>query len=266
MNFYGKTFYFNNIPCDAFDLMLYDIDGGGESEGEYASPVSIEEEAVGSRWKPYFYGVKYEERLTFDITFGVNTSRIDENRLLDRYETTAIADWLTGHDHYINLDIEQEDMKFVRYKAIITKLEMVTFGQIPYALKATVECDSPFAYMYPEENTFTITTSGTASIYNRSSLNGYYMPVITLSQSGGTFSIVNTSDANREFKFTSLPGGTGLITVQNDNCLIKCANGLNLYPYFNNQFFRLVKGNNALTITGTGTLKIICEFPINIGG
>lgn len=265
MSFFGRTFVFNGISCEAFDLMLYDIDDGGDSENEFASVVTIEDETVGARWRPYFYGVRHEGKLEFELTFGVKPQRIDAGRYLDRYEMSEVATWLTGHKNYLYLDIEQEDLRFVRYKAMITGLTVVAYGQIPWALHATVTCDSPYAYMYPEEYTLA-SGGGTLKIFNRSSLNDYYMPILTIGQSGGDFAITNVSDDDRVFQFTGLPAGTGLITVNNENCLIECANGLNLYPYFNNRFLRLKRGMNELSVSGNGTLKIICEFPINTGG
>ena len=41
---------------------------------------------------------------------------------------------------------------------------------------------------------------------------------------------------------------------------------LDMYASFNHKYFRLKHGDNVLQITGVGTLKIICEFPVNIGG
>ena len=266
MSFFGKTFIYNNISCQAYDLMLYDIGGGSEEQQDFASTVSIEEETVGSHWKPYFYGVKYEDRLSFELTFGVVPRRLEKQKFLDRYELNAVSKWLTGHKQYLYLDIEQTDMCYVRYRAIITKLSVVSYSQIPWALRATVECDSPYAYTTPMVTTQAINGSATINLFNQSALNDYFWPEMTIAQSGGTFSIINTSDNNRATTFTDLPGGTGLITVSNDHCIISCENGLNLYPYFNQNFLRLVSGNNILNVTGTGTLTITCEFPINVGG
>lgn len=265
MTFWGKSFIFNDIPCDAYDLMLYDVDGS-DDEGEFASPASIEEETVGRKWRPYFYGVRHEGKLKLNLTFGVNTRRIENTSYLDRYELSEIGSWLTGHDGYLNLDIEQEDLRFVRYKVIITELKVVTYSQIPWSLQATAECDGPYAYMYPQTFSCEVDGEATLSIFNRSSLNDYYYPVITFDPQDGELSITNANDNNRVFELSNMPLGTGLITVNNDNCVISCANELNLYPYFNNNFLRLVKGINVLNISGTGTLHVVCEFPINTGG
>lgn len=41
---------------------------------------------------------------------------------------------------------------------------------------------------------------------------------------------------------------------------------LNLYPYFNFEFFKLVCGDNLLEVVGNCMLEIQCEFPVNVGG
>ena len=84
---------------------------------------------------------------------------------------------------------------------------------------------------------------------------------------GDSISIQNLSDNNRTFQFKELPGGNSLtIYVDNKNQVITDSMDLNLYPYFNMKFMRLVKGDNLLKITGNAEVKFICEFPVNIGG
>lgn len=84
---------------------------------------------------------------------------------------------------------------------------------------------------------------------------------------GDNISIQNLSDNNRTFQFKGLPGGRSLtIYVDNKNQVITNSLDLNLYPYFNMKFMRLVKGDNLLKITGNAEVKFICEFPVNIGG
>ena len=82
----------------------------------------------------------------------------------------------------------------------------------------------------------------------------------------GTFSIVNETDNNRKFEFntTELFGKT--VVVDNDLGIISADGVINPYQYFNFNFLRLVKGYNTLKFDGYAKLKIICEFPINVGG
>ncbi len=268
MAFWGKAFVFNGTPCEEFELMLYDVGGEDQSGGDFASTVSVVEETVNRRWKPYFYGVKRGKKLTFEMVFGVDQDRLDYDRYLDRYEINTIATWLTGHDKYMWLEIEQDDMAYIRYKCIITQLSIVTYGKVPWALKATVECDGPFGYLYPQELTYTITNSGQFMVYNESAFNGYYKPEIEITTSGGgTVSIVNLSDdINRAFTFTNVPADVTKINVDNEHCVITNNQNINLYPYFNNQFLRLKPGYNSLSVTGSCTIKLKCEFPVNFGG
>lgn len=273
MAFWGNSFIFNDIPCEDFDLMLYDLDNNSQSAGSFASGVSVIEETLSKRYKPLFYGVKFDKKLEFTIVFGVNQKRIDIGKYLDRYELEAVAFWLTGHDKYMWLEVEQEDLEYVRYRCMVTNLEIVEYGNIPWALKATITCDSPYAYLYPQVFEYEITGSKNIHFFNESSHNGYFMPKIEFIRqdniSGDTYNqfiIKNTSDNNRIFKFWGLPSSVSRITVDNENCIITNDQGVNIYPYFNLNFLRLVKGENILQVHGYGTLRIICEFPVNVGG
>lgn len=266
MAFFGNKFVFNGIPCEDFDLMMYEVDSNTHSQGTFASTVSIKEETVGTRYKPYFYGVSYESKLEMKIVFGVNENRIDAGKWLDRYELESIASWLTGYDKYMWLEIEQEDMQYVRYKCMITGLDIIEYGEIPWALQATVTCDGPFAYMYPQVFSYQVNGSMTIEIYNESSINGFYYPLVDIMTSSGSISIKNETDNNRTFSLSGVPSGAGKITIDNDRCVIASSNGINMYQYCNYTFFRLVKGYNRIVITGTGTVNITCEFPINTGG
>ena len=267
MAFWGKAFIFNEYPCEEFELMLYDVGGDTQGGGAFASTVSIIEEVVGNRWKPYFYGVRYEKKLEMEIVFGVNQRRLDAEKYLDRYEIDEIASWLTGHDGYRWLEIEQEDMEYIRYRCIISDLSIVSYGHIPWAMKATIICDSPYGYLYPQEFEYEIDGETEFEFVNESSHNGYYMPMVEIRPAGGnTFSIQNMTDGGRTMTFTNLPETVGSITVDCDTCVITNDRDLNLYQYFNFQYLRLARGYNTIKATGNGTLIIRCEFPINAGG
>lgn len=267
MAFWGKAFLFNDYPCEDFGLMLYDIGGDAQGGGTFASTVSIVEDVVGNRWKPYFYGVKYEKKLELEIVFGVNQRRLDEEKYLDRYEIDEIATWLTGHNEYKWLEIEQEDMEYVRYRCMVSDLSIVSYGQIPWAMKATIVCDSPYGYLYPQEFTYSVNGSAQFDFLNESSHNGFYMPILEIRpKGGGTFSIQNITDNGRTTTFTNIPASVSSVVVNNDTCVITNDQDLNLYPYFNFKFFRLARGYNTIKVTGNGTLIIRCEFPINAGG
>lgn len=268
MAFWGCSFSFNGIPCDDYDLMMYSVDGTDFSAGKFATGVSIVEDTVSTRWKPYFYGTQLKDKLTFSIVFGVNQKRIDKQLFLTRYELEIIASWLTGHNEYMWLEIHQEDLEFVRYKCIATALEIVEIEKMPWALKATFTCDSPYAYMYPQTFEYQINGDTTISFHNESSHNGYYMPKIEFDLKGSqSFSITNHTDGDNICAFTDLPTVINKVIIDNDHCIVTTNDSsLNPYPYFNFKFMRFKRGVNELTVTGNGVMRIICEFPINVGG
>ena len=267
MAFFGSSFIFNGVPCDDFDLMLYDIEGASQGSGSFASVATIVEENLATKWKPVFYGTKFEGKLSFDLVFGVNQERADEGRYLDRYELDAISSWLTGIDGYRWLSIIQEDMMHIRYKCYVSSLDIVDYGMVPWALKATITCDGPYAYLSPHGFSFDVDGTATVSLLNESSHNGYYYPVVDIALSGGSaFSIENQTDGGRKFEFSNIPASVESIHVDNDNGIITNSADLNLYSCFNFNFFRLKRGYNTLKLTGNGTLKIYCEFPVNVGG
>lgn len=267
MAFWGSSFIFDDIPSENFDLMMYDIGGPSDDDADFASGVTVVEESVGRRWKPYFYGVKFENKLEFEIVFGVNQQRIDAGRYLDRYEIAEVAAWLTGHPNYKWLTIDQADMGHVRYRCMITNLASITYGNLPWAMRATVTCDSPYAYMPEQVEEFPIAGSTQVLFENKSSINGYFYPIVEfISDGSDELHIENAMDGGRTFSLTSIPASVSQITIDNDRCIISNDQSLNLYPNCNYRFLRLKRGYNILNVIGNGTLRIRCEFPIDIGG
>lgn len=266
MAFFGSAFSFDGIPSEQFDLMMYAIENE-DAGSEFASTVDVSEEVIPGRWRPLFYGVQRGKKLTFDITFGVNHRRIDARKYLDRYELQEVAAWLTGHDVYKDLEIDQEDMRDVRYKCMISALKVVTYGDIPWALQATVTCDSPYAYLREDVSSYFVDGAVLIDVNNMSSHSGYYMPVIEFElTSGDGFSVENLSDDSRTLTISGLPSSIQRVTVDNDRCIITDDQDLNIYDNCNLKWLRLKRGINTLAITGNGTFTIKCEFPVNVGG
>jgi phage-related protein len=160
-------------------------------------------------------------------------------------------------------------MEYVHYKCITTDLELIEFENIPTAFKATFTCDSPYAYKYPCTYEYSVENTFSAKLYNESSINGYYKPKIEIDLgSGDGFAIINDSDPlSNGIVFWKIPPEINRIIIDNENGILSSNNpNINLYQYFNLNFFRLVKGINTLKFIGNGTVRIICEYPVNIGG
>lgn len=266
MSYFGRAFVFDGIPCETYDLMMYDI-GNQDEDITVRGDMTIEDETVGDDWRPFFYGTRPGEKLEFDMYFGVNIRRVDEGKFLDRWELAEVTTWLTGHDSYKWLYIDQPDANLYGYRCILSNLQVTRYGSVPWAIKVHVTCDSPYAYLETKNMTFTVNGEKTVEIYNESSLNKPYYPKLTISRSSGTaFSVKNAQDNDKGPAFTDIPGSVTQIMIDNDNCVIENNQGVNLYSGFNFQFLRLMRGYNNIKITGNGTVTITCEYPINVGG
>ena len=125
-----------------------------------------------------------------------------------------------------------------------------TFGDLPFSLPDT--SSAGLTLQYKTINTEVATING-----NR----------VTIVGAGTTeIKIVNHSDGDREFKLSNIPGSSN-IYVDNNNGIIQELNyNHNLYGGFNMNFFRLVHGDNELTITGNSVVSIAGRFLYNVAG
>lgn len=286
MAFWGCKFSFDGISCEKHELMIYNVGSESQSETVFAHVASIQEERVGNHWRPLFFGVTYEDKLECEIVFGLNQERIEEQRHLSRQEMAAISSWLAGHSDYKWLEIEQDDLIGIRYRCMVTELQVLDEEGLPWAFRAKFTCDGPYAYMEPQEYTYTVDGELVIEFNNLSDHNGYYNPITIFTASasaltdengnilteendsvlgtGSGFAIENLTD-RRMMQFTNLPGSVTQIVVDNEHGVISSNTSENLYKYFNFRFLRLKRGMNTLKFSGYGTIVIRCEFPVSVG-
>ena len=260
--FNSYEFTFAGESSAMYGMMLYDFGGTGQSAVPFGNKGSIIETRTLGRIQPLHFGVNYHgSPLQFKLVFG----SLEEH--LDRYEMENIAHWLTGYQDYQWLSIDQPDLERVQFRCLITQLTPIHHGWLPYAFEATVVCDCPYAYGFPFEYQYNISGATSILFRNDSSVREYIKPTLIYAPtSGGTLSIVNHDDNGREFKLTGIPSSTNVI-VDNRNGIIQETIGkTNLYDGFNLNFFRLVHGDNNLTITGDGMLTITGRLLYNVAG
>ncbi len=267
--FRGSYFSFNNINSRAFNLQIYDFGSATSSQGQFTSMLNAVEEKLPNKYKVDYYGHQQSNQLEFTMVFGADEDAIMNQTPLDRFDLNNIANWLTRVDGYAWLRIEQSDLEHVRYRCRITDLKILDTGHMPWAFSCTILTDSAYAYRLPEVKTETVTTTKNISIFSRADNIGHYFPKLEITLPSGvtTISIKNVSDNNREFKITSIPNVSGMvINVDNENQIITSSTGINVYQYFNYNFFRLLRGNNSITITASSaTVSFTSEYPVNVG-
>ena len=262
MAFYSCEFTFDGESSYMHGLMLCGFGGSKQNNVSFGNEANIIESKTNKRIQPIHLGVNYNNTpLQFKLIFGAE-------RALDRYELEDIGMWLTGHQNYKWLTIDQPDLSNVAFRCIITKLTPLQYGGYPAAFEATVRCDCPYAYSYPFEMSYTIRNVTNILFRNESSIHEYFKPIITFQPtSQSNLSIVNNDDNDREFLIDYSMTNSMFVSVDNVNGIILETNhGTNLYPYFNMNFLRLVHGDNHLTVTGNGLLKISGRFLYNVAG
>ena len=248
MQFYGKSFVFNNIMSEIYDLRIFDFSPSNPSTTSAGGDVSISEQWLYRLPKPYFYGRYYQSALEFDFTVG-------SFNYIDGQTRHAIESWLLGRHTYLPLRIVQDDIGDVVFNCIITKASQNYIANLNYGLTLHAKCNAPWAEQIQPTLTKTYSDalmSDTFPYLNSSAYDGYNRPSITFTM-GSTatyFSIINASDSNREFRFTGLtPLET--ITVDNERGIITSSiSGQLRIDDFNKKFLRLVQGVNNLTLSG----------------
>ncbi len=279
MAFYGCDFIFDGVRASTFlapatvgasykRLMLYNIGSYGQGDADL-SVGEIEEDRIGRRYDSLLYGIRQNDPLQFTLVFGIDPDDLVGETCFTREEIARITQWLTGHQEYKILKIDQDDMTGYRYHAMITGLRLVSDGGLPVAFEATISCDGPFAYQDPITFTAVLISSDTTlEIMNSSTINGVYRPVFDIDLSGATYlQLVNSDDENRTMRIDNIPTEEVSIHIDCLNQIITANTGYNLYPGFNMKFLRLVPGENDIYITtdGSGEIRATCEFPVNIG-
>ena len=286
MAFYGCDFIFDGKNASTFlqpatpgvsykRMMVYNIGSYGQDDVDF-SVGEIVEDRINRRHDSLLYGLVQNEPLVFTLVFGIDPDDLVGERCFTRAEIAKITQWLTGHQEYKVLKIVQQDMynevspnvTDYRYHAMVTGLKLISEGGLPVAFSAEITCDGPFAYLDPK----TYTSSSLNILFNldnQSGTNGYFYPVFDIDMSGATYiQFSNHSDDDRIMRIDDIPTDSGLsVHIDCQNQIITTNTGYNLYPGFNMTFLRLVPGENDIYITsdGTGSIRTICEFPVNIG-
>lgn len=266
MSFYGTSFTFDGISCEEFGLMLYDLDSATQGASSWATGTKIKEERIPGRVRSIYYGKTEESNLEFTLIFGADETVALSGEPIDRSEMQAVSMWLMGPSDYRYLQIDQPDMVGVRYRCMITDLKTVELYGKKWAFSCKVHCDSPYAYTLPQTYTFSVDTTSSYVFYSRSTANVPYYPHVTIKLSNSAdFSIANDRSSGA-MTFTGLPQASDTIDIYGETGIVTATSGLSMYPYFNFSFLQLLPGKNTLSFTGTGTVEMTCEFPVNVGG
>lgn len=242
------SFIYDGIPSEKYGVVLCDFDSGSINQKNESH--ELRTSVRSDTGEHTFLGYDSSEALTFEVIIA------SENPI-DSYTRASINKWLVGRRGFKEFRINNAEYSGVYFRCVFTEQETVYIGGLPYAMKLTAVCDSPYQYEKDAVVTKTISGSGVISLYNRSDIDGYVYPKIwfKMSPAGGNFTIVNASDESRSFEFTSLAGDEE-ITVDNKSKIITSSTGFYRLGAFNKKWLRLADGMNILNVTGNAQIRL----------
>ena len=231
-----------------YGLFISSIDSQAINRTMGSSAMEIVEKKIYRRATPYFYGSTPLQKLSFPMS-----AHSEEELTADRFQ--SIQKWLFSSRTYKRLQVVQEDMQEIYFNCILNQPEIIRVGNLIQGFSCMVECDSPFAYRFPKTTTYSYTSSSVADtkvFYNESDDTGTYLYpklVITVNSFGGSVTIRNLTESNRDFAFTGLSPNE-ILTVDCGLQTISSSTGLRRLSNFNNKFLRLLPGSNSLRMLG----------------
>jgi len=262
--FWGKTFIFDNVPSETYNLGIINFD-----EGKINSPGGADIEIVTKQLyrkpKPLFFGTSQRPVLQFPLTIGT----ID---WLDGQTRSLIQKWLFGHKVYKKLQILETDLEDCYFYCFLTNSAPTYVGNMNTAYSCTVVCDAPWAWEPARTMTRTYTddhyVTDSMNFYNSSADNDYLYPTVKFitNNIGSSFTLTNVTDASRQFIFTGI-SPIETITVDNYTQQMTSSTGLYRLSQFNKNWFRLLPGNNKLNWEGgMSNISITYQLAHKVGG
>lgn len=249
-------FTYDGVFSGTYGLQIADFDSNNVGENEAFSP-SLSILKVPSLVRAYHGGIEYSSPPTFEFSVISQTTIPPELR-------SSILSWLVGRKEFKPLQFHSDAWEGFVYYCVFTGSSTIYVNGECHGFRLTASFDSPFAR---GENTLVSTTSGThtVTIENKSDLKDVYTyPVVEFT--GSSVDIVNlTDDSNRHFTFSGL-GASETVRVDNETKLITSSlSGEKLSKFTSKNWLRLLKGNNQLRITSTGTVTVTCPYYAMIG-
>jgi len=256
------NFIYDNISSEVFSVKIVNFNSSGLQENNFGGNVIPIYESIKRKHNVFLYGTQPSQPLEFELNIAT------EGEELDSYSLGALGKWLFGHQDWKWLQIEQVSYEGLWFKCLLLDPQVISVGNMNIGFKCKVFCDS--SYVYSDEFTYNhnITTSNQQITFNNlSDANLYLYPYISFTTSSTTtsFSIKNSSDSDREFKFTSIANNE-TITVNNDLKIITSSTSNNRLSNFNLKWLRLVPGTNNLVVNGNGSMFLRMRFPVKVGG
>ena len=256
--FRNVGFTFDGINAE--DLGYYIVSLDSKDSSILGTNRSIQEED-NNKFAKSFQGVKYNE-----LTFEINIIKAQNQKAVPITEEDIffLNNWLMKPEEYkIFISHQNRD---ILYYVLFTEMSDVRLAQRKGYITLKMRLSSGCSYSNVMHHQYTVSTSKTIEIYNKSNIQNYAYPDVRFTtKAKGDISITNTT-LGEEMKFTGLSKG---ITVSCHNEGLKqvvCDSDptVNLRSNFNKNWLRLAYGRNVITVTGNCEIDIFFQNKIAI--
>lgn len=269
MNVFGKSFEFNGILSDRYDVVLCSFNTVDNNRSNGISYKISKGNITENRPSPNFYGKSYGNVLEFQIEICKNCGT---NDFFTTEEQKDIIRWITSPYDYRKFKIIDNNEDYyhsgIEYFCICTDYNETVINDHIGGMLFKFECNAPYGFYEEQITEFAATTSTPSSvIVNNLSdeLEEDYYPIIELeSQETGDVTIVNSIYPDEIMELKVLNGQTLVI----DNMESDISDNINMFNYntdTNLCWLRLAPGENIITITGNVTGYIKCLYPRKAG-
>jgi len=217
---------------------------------------TIQEDYPSRATAPYFYRTQLEPQ-SFTLTFAPISGQFTSTILYN------VAKWLFKGTH--RPFIPDDNTNKIYYCLAVSKTDFITNGLNEGYIDVEFRCKHPYAFKptVTEVYDYRVTLPSSVVLTNNSNVFDYYYPEVTFTLPSGVTSLTltNVTDGNRATTFTGLNAGE-TIYMNNEKKQIISDTGLYRLGTFNMNWFRLLQGDNTITVSQKCYITIIYNFPV----
>lgn len=254
-------FTFDGVNAE--DLGYYIISLDSKDSSMLGTSRTIKEEDTNNFAKS-FQGVKYNE-----LTFEINITKVKNQKAqpITEEDVFFLNNWLMKPEEYkIFISHQNRD---ILYYALFTEMSDVRFAKQKGYITLKMRLSSGCSYSTVAHHQYTVTSSKTIEIYNKSNVEQYIYPdvnFVTKHTSGEASVKIENQTLGETMQFNSLPAGIEVMCYNEGLKQVVCLSNksINLQPNFNKQWIRLGYGRNTIKITGNCTIDIFFQNKVAI--
>lgn len=250
MSFFGLNFIYGGITGSEFGLSISNLgdEGVTEIEGANVEPIT---QAIYRDPVNYLLGIKQSPALSIPITFTVNGE-------LTAIQSSLISGHLFGRKSYLPLQIVQPDMEYIYYNCILINPSVIKVGNTIRGYKATILCDSPFAwenssiytYVY---NDFFVRENILINCTSDADIPIYPKLIIKTNVFEENIKITNNREPDSPFGIATIPPSETIVVnnrLQTVTSPISHKNYLGKMERYGYNWLKLYPGINILSLEG----------------